>query len=72
MTNHDEKRVRELLKAAIPPINPELEHDLWPAMLNRMQAPETGLCWYDWTLIAGLCGWLFVYPQGILQLLYQL
>ena len=72
MTNNEEKEIKQLLKATIRPVSPELSRDLWPAMLNRMQAPQFGICWYDWALIAGLCGGAVLYPQGILQLLYQL
>ena len=72
MTEKNDGEIRELLKAAIPRANQQLPRDLWPAMLNRIQVPETRICWYDWALVAALCGWALLYPQGILQLLYQL
>jgi hypothetical protein len=72
MTEDNDEEITELLKAVISPVDRGLQRDLWTAMLNRMHMAEPGLSWYDWALIAGLCGWAFVYPQGILQLLYQL
>lgn len=71
MTENNDKAIQEVLKAVLPRVDPELPHDLWPAMLNRMRAAEFRFCWYDWALIAGLYGWALVYPQVILQLLYQ-
>jgi len=72
MTNSDDKEIVRLLKSAIPSANPELSRDLWPAMLQRMRRDESRIRWYDWALFAslGVCG--FLYPQVILQLLYQL
>jgi hypothetical protein len=72
MTENKDKEIGELLKAAIPRVNTEPPRDLWPAMLNRMQASGNRFCWYDWALVAALCCWALAYPPGILQLLYQL
>ncbi len=72
MTKFDDQQLARVLKSAISSVNPILPRDLWPAMLQRMQRDESRMRWYDWALIAGLFGWGVLYPQAILQLLYQL
>lgn len=71
MKTRDEE-IERLLKEVFPPADRELQRDLWPAMLRRLQARRTVLSWFDWALIVALCSWAFFYPQGILQLLYHL
>lgn len=77
----DEKRMKELLKQALPPITPDAEplHDLWPAVLRRL---DTGpaparllphrLPWFDWALIAGLIVFAIAFPGTIPVFLYYL
>ncbi|HET7872820.1 MAG TPA: hypothetical protein VFL42_09945 [Terriglobales bacterium] len=72
MTQIDDKEIARLLESAISRANPALSRDLWPAMLHRMQQHESGMRWYDWALVASLCGCGFLYPHVVLQLLYQL
>jgi hypothetical protein len=72
MTHEIDEEIQRLLKETFPPVDRELRRDLWPAMLSRLEAPDTALPWYDWALIAALVGWIFFFPEGILQLLYHL
>ena len=67
---HD--RLRELLRRTIEPARDvELEHDLWPRMLRKLQEPRSA-SWLDWALIALAALWLVAFPQAILALLYHL
>jgi hypothetical protein len=71
---HPEEQVgdaKKLLKSVFPPADGRLRRDLWPEMLNRMEAGTLRLPWYDWALMALLGAWALAVPQGILQLLYQ-
>ena len=72
MTQSDEKEIQRLLKEVFPVADPELHRDLWPAMMRRLEAPRLTLSWYDWVLLAAVCGWIVYCPEGILQLLYHL
>jgi len=70
MTGDEE--IERLLKDVFPSADKELQRDLWPAMLRKLEAPKATLSWFDWALIVALASWILFYPEGILQLLYQL
>jgi hypothetical protein len=70
MTNHEP--IRELLKQAFPPVDAEPRHDLWPAVLRRLDERPRALPWYDWALAALLLGALMFFPNFIPVLLYHL
>ena len=72
MTHGDDKEIQEWLKRAFPAVDQELQRDLWPAILGRLEAPRAALPWYDWAIMAALGGWILFYPEGVLQLLYHL
>jgi hypothetical protein len=72
MQEHDAEKVRESLKLVFPPIDQELQRDLWPLMLRRMETPIRVVPWYDWAL-AGAVAVLFVLvPKLALLLAYHL
>jgi hypothetical protein len=72
--NH--KEIKEFLKQAIPPAqHTELQRDLWPQMLRKLeeQPPVMGAVpWFDWALAAILSAVLFFFPGSIPALLYHL
>lgn len=70
--NPDDKEIERLLKEVLPSTDRELQRDLWPAMLRKLEAPKATLSWFDWALIVALGSWILFYPEGILQLLYHL
>jgi uncharacterized membrane protein YdfJ with MMPL/SSD domain len=72
MNDHDDEKIRELLKRNILPTNAELDRDLWPKMLRRLEERSAGVPWFDWALLAlvGLC--LILVPDTIPLLLYHL
>jgi len=79
MTAHDDKRIKELLRQALPPAAPDAEpaRDLWPGVLRRLDAEPahalpTKLPWFDWALIAGLVVFTAFFPATIPVFLYYL
>jgi hypothetical protein len=69
---HDERQTREALKQSFPPVNTDLQRDLWPAVLQRVDARPSRVPWYDWALIGLSAGVLLAFPQLILVFAYHL
>jgi hypothetical protein len=65
--------VRKHLRASLPPLDDaELDVDLWPQMLCRLEEPPAAFGWFE-AVLAGLVAIAFViYPQAILAMLYHL
>jgi hypothetical protein len=74
MNEPDQKRIEQLLKMTLPPINLEVEprRDLWPAMLKRLDARPATVPWFDWALLAAAAAWLAFFPGAIPVLLFHL
>jgi hypothetical protein len=78
MNAEDQDRLKNLLKAALPPTADESapSHDLWPTMLHRLNArPNARIsawAWFDLALFAGLAGAAVIFPTAIPVLLYYL
>lgn len=73
MTHQDEKELQALLKRAFPPFeSAELQRDLWPQMLRRLDAQPPRVPWFDWALAAAVAAMLLLFPGVIPALLYQL
>ena len=76
MNEHDPEPIEQLLKKALPPISArvgaELQRDLWPAMLKRLEARPTAVPWFDWALLAVVAVWLAFFPGAIPVLLYHM
>ncbi len=72
MSEQNGKKIRELLKKAMVPVDPELKRDLWPQMLGRLEERPAQLPWFDWALVALLAMWFFFSPEAIPILLYHL
>jgi hypothetical protein len=70
--NQEEEKIRSLLKQAMPPIDRELQRDLWPQMLGRLEPRVPAVSWFDWALLALLIVGLLVSPHTIPVLLYHL
>ena len=72
MTEQDDRQIREALRESFPPVNTELQRDLWPVVLRKLDAPSIRMPWYDWAL-TGLSASVFVFfPQLILVFAYHL
>jgi hypothetical protein len=72
MTESTDDKIGELLKQSIRPANHELQRDLWPQMLGRLQQRPAAMPWFDWALLAALALWLCLAPGTIPVLLYHL
>jgi hypothetical protein len=73
MNSHEEDRMKQLLKQALPPTgDPEPERDLWPAMLQQLDAQPAAPPWFDWALAGGLAVFAVVFPASIPVFLYCL
>ena len=75
MTDQDEKELQALLVGEFPPFETaELQRDLWPEMLRRLEAQlqTVRVPWFDWALAAAVAAMLLLFPGAIPALLYQL
>jgi hypothetical protein len=72
MKQNDELKIRELLQQSLRPVNQELQRDLWPQMLHKLQQGSARVPWFDWALVALLALWCCLMPGTISVLLYHL
>ncbi|HXR14612.1 MAG TPA: hypothetical protein VN777_00260 [Terriglobales bacterium] len=72
MNEPRDEEIQSLLKQAIAPLTRNLERDLWPRMLQRLDERSATVPWFDWALLALLALWLCFSPQAIPVLLYHL
>lgn len=76
MNTHEHERIEQLLKQSLPPtsLQPrvELQRDLWPAMLHRLEEHTVAVPWFDWALLAAVVVGLVLFPGAIPVLLYHL
>jgi len=76
MNEHDQERIKQLLKNSLPQVggqvDAELRRDLWPAMLKRLEAAPAAVPWFDWALLAAVAACLAFFPEAIPVLLYHL
>ena len=79
MSGHDEERMKQVLRAALPPVDGDAEPsiDLWPAVLRRLDeerpAPSPSRwVWFDGALLAGLALVAVAFPASIPLLVYYL
>jgi hypothetical protein len=82
MNAHDENQIKQLLKQALSPVEPnaEPERDLWPAVLRRLdedaatprRASSFSVPWFDWALLGGLAVFVASFPATIPVFLYYL
>ena len=67
------KEIKDLLRQGIAPVkNTELQRDLWPQMLRKLDERPLRVPWFDWALAAIFCAVLFLFPAAIPALLYHL
>ena len=82
MNEQTDEKLHAVLKRSLPPINPELQRDLWPQMLRRFdersaparwfRATWSSVPWFDWALLAALVLGIFLFPSSIPIWLYYL
>jgi hypothetical protein len=71
-TEHDP--MKTLLQQALPPVEDDSGpvHDLWPALLRRLDEQPAAVPWFDWALIGGVAFMFALFPASIPLLLYYL
>jgi hypothetical protein len=62
----------EALKLAFPAVEQELQGDLWPLMLRRMEQRHSVIPWYDWVLAGAVTVAFGFFPKLALLLAYHL
>lgn len=72
MTDHDQDEIREALKQSLPAVDTALRRDLWPLVLQKLDARPTRVPWYDVALIALTASVVLAFPQLILVFAYHL
>ena len=76
MTENEQDRVQQLLKAAMPHsashADGELRRDLWPEMLKRLEGTPIDVPWFDWALLGAVAVCLLFSPAAIPLLLFYL
>lgn len=68
----EDRELRELLKREMASMRTELQHDLWPKVMRRMEKRPPGVPWFDWALAAAATACLLLFPHVIPALLNQL
>jgi hypothetical protein len=67
------QELKALLRKVIAPIkDTELQRDLWPQMLAKLEEQPFRLPWFDWALAAAVSAALLFFPGAIPALLYHL
>ncbi|HXZ33405.1 MAG TPA: hypothetical protein VEH30_14085 [Terriglobales bacterium] len=72
MKNKQDENFRKSLQQAMPPLQRELQRDLWPQMLRRLEQRAPSVPWFDWALAVLLVLGLLLSPNAIPVLLYHL
>lgn len=74
MNGENDEQLKQFIRQAIAPVkDAELQRDLWPQMLNRLQQHEPArVPWFDWVLAGVLGTMLVLFPGAIPALLYHL
>jgi hypothetical protein len=86
MNEQEQKKLADFLKKSLPPVDPELNCDLWAKMQGRLeQSPGTrqwlsvlfsasalsSVPWFDWALLAALVAGVCIFPKAIPIWLYH-
>jgi TRAP-type uncharacterized transport system fused permease subunit len=72
MNDREFQELGKKLREAIPPLRqPDLNRDLWPAMLQKINEPRVRVPWFDWLLAALAAAVLIFFPSAIPALLYH-
>jgi hypothetical protein len=68
------EEVRMALQSAFPATDKdtELQRDLWPVLLRRMETPAATVPWYDWVLAGALALALVFFPKIALLFAYHM
>jgi hypothetical protein len=74
--NHDDREiefVRKQLRSALPPLGGvELQVDLWPRMLRRLEEAQVTFGWFESMLVTLVAITFAVFPELLTAMLYHL
>ncbi len=71
--NQNHQELKTLLRKVIAPAkDTELQRDLWPRMLAKLEEQPFRVPWFDWALAAVASAALLFFPGAIPALLYHL
>jgi hypothetical protein len=86
MNEQEQKNLATLLQQSLPPMNRELDRDLWPKMLQRIDdrahdrhwlamlfspSAMSSVPWFDWALLAVVIVGVCIFPRSIPIWLYH-
>jgi hypothetical protein len=86
MNEQERKKLSDVLKQSLTPVDRELNRDLWPQMLRRFDhgsrdrqwfavlfsaASLSSVPWFDWALLAVLIVGVCIFPRTIPIWLYH-
>jgi hypothetical protein len=86
LAKQEQKKLAALLKQSLTPVNRELDRDLWPKMLQRLDrgarernwfavlfspAALSSVPWFDWALMAVVIVGICFFPRSIPVWLYH-
>jgi hypothetical protein len=72
MNDREFQELGKKLRETIPPLRqPDLNRDLWPAMLQKINELRVRVPWFDWLLAALAAAVLIFFPSAIPALLYH-
>jgi hypothetical protein len=73
MNASDLDEMKKLLKSALPSVRSgELQRDLWPTMLQKLDERTLRVPWWDWALLSAVVAAFCFYPGLLPALLYHL
>ena len=72
MNEHDDGQIYQALKRSFPAVHTELDRDLWPAVLRKLDARPTQVPWYDWALMGVSASVFLFFPHLLLVFAYHL
>lgn len=71
--NDHYEEIQQALRETLPAVETELQRDLWPAMLQRIQEqPAHSVPWYDWALAAAVLALAAFFPKVALLFAFHL
>jgi hypothetical protein len=74
MKKTNDEQIKDLLKQSLSPASADLQRDLWPQMLQRIdrRSSVNAVPWFDWALLAVLLIFFLIFPHSIPVFLYHL
>jgi hypothetical protein len=73
MNHFEDEQFSKLIRDAVEPVGEnDLERDLWPRMLQKLDGSRIRFSWFDWVLVSLALLLCLIAPEAIPGLLYNL